>query len=257
MPDRTISPRKAEIIKIAGGLFASRGFQGTSIRDIGQAVELLRGSLYSHFSSKEEILMMLLVPAVDELQEVLQVATDSTSICGRERLQLAMSAALDCSRKHRDAILILFQDRELIAESPALHDVSEAAKTIAPIRLSCITAGQGDGSIRAEIAPSTIALDLISLLIGALSDRHLGLYVTTYAAGTDHPAMARTATMLIFYGIVPRKETNRKAGYDGTYFGRTTCLPGSCFTPPGICRSSTRTPSGASTRAISEPHSSL
>ena len=40
MPKRTISPRKAEIIKTAGELFASRGFQGTSLRDIGEAVEL-------------------------------------------------------------------------------------------------------------------------------------------------------------------------------------------------------------------------
>lgn len=203
MPEPRISPRKAEILRIAGGLFASRGFQGTSLRDIGEAVELRRGSLYSHFSSKEEILKIMLVPAVNDLQEVLQAAA-SKPASGRERLQLAMSAALECTRKHRDAILVLFQDRQLIEDSPALHDVSEAAKTIAPIWLSCITAGQGDGSIRADIAPATIALALVSLLVGALSDRHLGIYAATEGASEDHLEMARAATMLIFDGISPR-----------------------------------------------------
>lgn len=203
MLEPSISPRKAEIIRIAGGLFANRGFQGTSLRDIGEAVEVRRGSLYSHFSSKEEILKMLLEPAVAELQEVLQAAA-SESMSGRERLQLAMSAALECSRKHRDAILVLFQDRQLIEDSPVLHEVSQAAKTIAPIWLSCITAGQGDGSIRADIAPATIALGLISLLVGALSDRHLGIYAATGSVGEDHSDFARAATMLIFDGIAPR-----------------------------------------------------
>ena len=203
MPEPRISPRKAEILRIAGGLFANRGFQGTSLRDIGEAVELRRGSLYSHFSSKEEILKIMLVPAVNDLQEVLQAAA-SKPASGRERLQLAMSAALECTRKHRDAILVLFQDRQLIEDSPALHDVSEAAKTIAPLWLSCITAGQGDGSIRADIAPATIALGLVSLLVGALSDRHLGIYAATEGTSEDHLEMARAATMLIFDGIAPR-----------------------------------------------------
>jgi len=203
VPELTISPRKAEIIRISGGLFADRGFQGTSLRDIGEAVELRRGSLYSHFSSKEEILKMLLGPAVNELREVLTAAADE-SASGRERLQHVMSEALDCSRKHRDAILVLFQDRQLIEDSPALHDVSESAKTIAPIWISCITAGQGDGSIRTDLAPATIALGLISLLVGALSDRHLGIYAVTEGASNDRAELARAATTLIFDGIAPR-----------------------------------------------------
>lgn len=203
MPETTVSPRKAEIIRIAGRLFADRGFQGTSLRDIGDAVEMRRGSLYSHFSSKEEILQMLLEPAVKELREALTAAAAQPS-CGRDRLQLAMSEAFRCSRKHRDAILILFQDRQLIDDSPALHNVSEESKTIAPIWLSCIASGQGDGSIRADIAPTTIALGLLSLLVGALSDRHLGLYAADGTPGEDHSELARVATTLIFEGIAPR-----------------------------------------------------
>ena len=80
----------------------------------------------------------------------------------------------------------------------------EQAKSIAPIWLRCITAGQGDGSIRADVAPAAIALGLISLLVGALSDRHLGLYAAAGNVGQDRSELGRAATALIFEGLVPR-----------------------------------------------------
>lgn len=203
MTTRNVSPRKAEIIRIAGTLFAERGFHGTSLRDIGAAVELRRGSLYSHFSSKDEILKMLLEPAVSELAEVLDKTATETG-GGRELLWRALSEAMDCARKHRDAILVLFQDRQLIDDSPVLHEVSEEAKSITPRWLSFIAAGQADGSIRADVAPETIALALISLLVGALSDRHLGVYAASQVGEKGRSELGRAAATLIFEGIEPR-----------------------------------------------------
>ncbi|MBW2500871.1 MAG: TetR/AcrR family transcriptional regulator [Deltaproteobacteria bacterium] len=203
MPTAKVSPRKAEIIRIAGELFAEQGFQGTSLRDIGQAVELRRGSLYSHFSSKEEILKMLLAPAVEELIEVLDGVAAQPGT-GREKLGRALSEALACGRRHRNAILVLFQDRQLIEDSPVLREVSEAAKGITPKWLSFIAAGQGDGTIRADIAPATIVVALISLLVGALSDRHLGIYAAGAAPLSTPEELGQVAATLIFEGIEPR-----------------------------------------------------
>jgi AcrR family transcriptional regulator len=203
MPTATVTPRKAEIIRIAGELFAEQGFQGTSLRDIGQAVELRRGSLYSHFSSKEEILKMLLAPAVEELIDVLDGAAAQPGT-GREKLGRAFSEAIACGRRHRNAILVLFQDRQLIEDSPVLREVSEAAKSITPKWLSFIAAGQGDGTIRADIAPATIVVALISLLVGALSDRHLGIYSAGEAPLASPEELGQIAATLIFEGIEPR-----------------------------------------------------
>ena len=200
----SMSPRKTEITRIAGSLFAERGFHGTSLREIGAAVGLRRGSIYSHFESKEEILKLLLDPAVAALREALAGVAERRDLDGCAKLEEAMRVALACAEQHRDAIVILSQDRRLIDESPVLRDTSLAAKAIAPIWMRCITEGQGDGSIRADVAPSTIALALISLLVGALSDRHLGVYAAPESAGRDPAELARQATRLIFAGITPR-----------------------------------------------------
>jgi AcrR family transcriptional regulator len=55
--DRRRRPhRREQIIRAAVGLFYERGFQATSMEDIGAAVDMSGPSLYRHFGSKLEIL---------------------------------------------------------------------------------------------------------------------------------------------------------------------------------------------------------
>ena len=51
--------RKDEIIEIATDLFKAKGFSGTSMRDLANEVGMEAGSLYSHVSSKDEILQII------------------------------------------------------------------------------------------------------------------------------------------------------------------------------------------------------
>jgi len=46
---------RAKILDVAQKLFARRGFEGVSIRDLAQALGMTTASLYYHFPSKEEI----------------------------------------------------------------------------------------------------------------------------------------------------------------------------------------------------------
>lgn len=45
------------LLDAAAAQFAAKGFQATSIRDVVRAVGMLPGSLYCHFSSKDELLV--------------------------------------------------------------------------------------------------------------------------------------------------------------------------------------------------------
>lgn len=61
--------RLPELLDAAARLFASRGYAATSMRDIAEAVNMLSGSLYYHFSSKEELLLAVYQAGVEELQK--------------------------------------------------------------------------------------------------------------------------------------------------------------------------------------------
>lgn len=53
---RRKSGRREEILQIARTLFAEKGFEAASIREIGDAAGILSGSLYYHFATKDDML---------------------------------------------------------------------------------------------------------------------------------------------------------------------------------------------------------
>lgn len=55
--DASADARRHQILTVAAQLFAERGYDGTSIRDLAKQVGLLPGSVYHHFPSKEELIV--------------------------------------------------------------------------------------------------------------------------------------------------------------------------------------------------------
>jgi TetR/AcrR family transcriptional regulator, cholesterol catabolism regulator len=52
--------RRPELIRAAARLFREKGFDGTTVRDIAQAVGMRSGSPFYHFASKQEILLAVM-----------------------------------------------------------------------------------------------------------------------------------------------------------------------------------------------------
>ncbi|WP_100180292.1 TetR/AcrR family transcriptional regulator [Bradyrhizobium nitroreducens] len=61
------SDRVLQILAEAGRLFASKGFEGTSMRDIALACGISKSLLYHHFSNKDEIYARVAVGSTLEL----------------------------------------------------------------------------------------------------------------------------------------------------------------------------------------------
>ncbi len=59
--------RREEILEIAVGLFASRGYHGVSMDDIGAAAGVTGPALYHHFAGKEAMLAAALNPVSEGL----------------------------------------------------------------------------------------------------------------------------------------------------------------------------------------------
>jgi AcrR family transcriptional regulator len=59
--------RRDEILEIAVGLFATRGYHGVSMDDIGAAAGVTGPALYHHFAGKEAMLVAALIPVSEQL----------------------------------------------------------------------------------------------------------------------------------------------------------------------------------------------
>src|SRR5438067_11208877 len=51
-----MSTRRSELTRQAARLFAQKGYHGTSIGDLAQAMGVQKGTLYSHIASKQDLL---------------------------------------------------------------------------------------------------------------------------------------------------------------------------------------------------------
>lgn len=78
---------RRRILDVARRLFVERGYAGTSVQEIAEQVQMTKGSLYYHFSSKEELLHALMAPPLDEheafVADLDAAGTMTTDLLGR------------------------------------------------------------------------------------------------------------------------------------------------------------------------------
>lgn len=70
LTDATKAARRAQIIEAAISCFLEKGYTNTSMSDIIKASGLSSGSIYSHFSGKEDILISAINERLDSLKEL-------------------------------------------------------------------------------------------------------------------------------------------------------------------------------------------
>lgn len=104
-----MSTRRQQILATAADLFASRGFHGVSVADLGAACGISGPALYKHFPSKDAMLAEMLV---DISEELLRVGGQRASEAPTPR-----DAVLALVRWHIDfalhnKALIVVQDRD-------------------------------------------------------------------------------------------------------------------------------------------------
>lgn len=117
---RPASALRGHILESALRLFATRGYEGTSLHDIATAVGCSKASLLYHFTSKDAILTELLTPAGEGL-----AALDARllGLDGQEAAEVAVTGYVDLAMRFRREIKILFEDIPGMTAHPALGSI--------------------------------------------------------------------------------------------------------------------------------------
>ncbi|MGE0776620.1 MAG: TetR/AcrR family transcriptional regulator [Sphingomonadaceae bacterium] len=149
------------MLKVAAELFAERGFRGTNLRDIAEALDMSRPGLYYHFSSKEKLLEALIeevtVSAEHKLEEIALEADRDPEMALRLVLQMSAQWVLD------NNILFRVLDRsevEMSEELKASHAKSKKAIHRHFIRI--IERGVAIGKFR-PVDPHIAALTIVGM----------------------------------------------------------------------------------------------
>jgi AcrR family transcriptional regulator len=109
------SPRRAELVAAAARLFSRRGYHGTSMRDLGDELGLLRGSLYAHIGSKEELLFDVVREGAARFLERGRAAYGSPGPASA-RLRAFLVAHVETAIEHLDAATVFLNEWRYLSD---------------------------------------------------------------------------------------------------------------------------------------------
>lgn len=113
--ERTLSPRRAEMIAAAARLFSRYGYHGTSMQDLGNALGLLKGSLYAHVGSKEELLFDVVDEGADRFLERGSEAVELNASAS-VRLQHFLIGHITTAIEHLEAATVFLNEWRYLSD---------------------------------------------------------------------------------------------------------------------------------------------
>ena len=145
-----VDARRDNIIEIAMRRFAAAGFESTTIRQIADEANILSGSLYHHFDTKEEILHEILRKPLDRL---LSGARQISKIDGDPELRLVSLLDFELREMITDQMphTIMYNDRHFLRRTPDFSYVHLARVEIYDIWQAAVEDGIKAGLFRSNI----------------------------------------------------------------------------------------------------------
>jgi TetR/AcrR family transcriptional regulator, cholesterol catabolism regulator len=144
------SSRRDELLAIAAGLFAERGFKNTTVRDIADAAGILSGSLYHHFDSKESMVDELLDSFQTELWKKYD-AIEASELTPKGKLEAIVRASFEAIGEHRNEVAIFQSDALYLATFERFHYLIERNQKFRTLWTGLLEAGVASGELRADL----------------------------------------------------------------------------------------------------------
>ncbi|WP_082962147.1 TetR family transcriptional regulator KstR2 [Mycobacterium sp. 852014-52144_SCH5372336] len=142
--------RRAELLQLAATMFAERGLRATTVRDIADSAGILSGSLYHHFSSKEEMVDEVLRGFLDWLFTRYQEIVD-TEPNPLERLKGLFMTSFEAI-EHRHAQVVIYQDEaKRLSGQERFSYVEQRNKEQRKMWLDLLNQGVEEGYFRPDI----------------------------------------------------------------------------------------------------------
>lgn len=158
---------RQQILVEATRLFAARGFDGTSLQDLADAVGIRKPSLLYHFNSKAELRRGVLEELLSHWQNVLpRLLLAATS--GLRRFDALTRELVTFFTDNPDRARLLVRealDRPVELRTSIVDNVSPWVKVVC----DNIRAGQKQGMIHPDVDPEAYVTHVIALVISSVA----------------------------------------------------------------------------------------
>ncbi len=149
--DAVVDARRTDtrerIVNVAAALIAEKGFAGTSIKDISDALGVTKAALYYHFASKEEILRAIVDQPIQSIRGVLEETRDlSTPEARRQLIHDVVGSMAECTPES----VAVFKDPQIQAIMGAEISASGITNVLALTLAAGLSGVQDHSQIQPE-----------------------------------------------------------------------------------------------------------
>lgn len=195
--------RRAEILETAASLFASAGLR-TSLQEIAEACDILPGSLYHHFDSKEAVIVELVERFNDDLDRTAKEGLESLHSADatpfEERLVGFCRALAQCGVRHRAALLLTLYEPPTVLGDELARVAGQIYVAVDEAMLAILESGQKARALRPGLSLDLLADRLRQSML------HVGIGVSHLTPGAEHVPEIRARIFL--HGLAVRPPTN-------------------------------------------------
>src|SRR5437660_8496299 len=184
-----MSARKSELTRAAARLFAEKGYHGTSVGDLAEAMGVQKGSLYAHIESKADLLWEV----AREGGAAFHAALDSVPEDGPavERIRAALRAHLRVVGEQLDVATVFVREWRYLEGERRERFLAERRRYEERFR-ALFREGRELGELRTDLDDGTAALLALSAANWAY---------TWLRPGVDTDALADRFTALLVDGM--------------------------------------------------------
>jgi len=154
-----LSTRRSELTREAARLFAEKGYHGTSIGDLAEAMGVQKASLYHHIESKADLLWEVARDGADAFHAALDEIDDRLPAV--EKLRLALRAHLRVVAEQLDAATVFVREWRYLEGERREAFLAERRRYEERVR-SLFREGVEQSELRTDLDVSVAALLFLS-----------------------------------------------------------------------------------------------
>jgi AcrR family transcriptional regulator len=145
----------ADLVQVAAGLFACRGYKATTMREIAAAAGVSRGDIYHQIECKDSIMEAILSPFVGRTVGACECVLEA-GLGPRGTVEELIRASLEVVASSREATLIYQAEARTLAAQPRFAYLATAGGRLERVWSEAIERGVAAGEFRSDCDPALI-----------------------------------------------------------------------------------------------------